>query len=339
MGVTQDIIHMFSSYNLWIWIGIFCAFSVLIAILSIGRWILEGKKNPLESIWMISMFALDEGNFLVSNRFLLIFSAFLSFYCFFLTQCLLSGISTEMIVIPDPIVVKSYRDLIEMENVSPTFMKGWPDYEDFMFAEEGSPERQVWQKGLKLEKKRNQSFLLDFNVEMIKYLRDAMAQRLVSITDSDIAVVGAGMVAKILADQSELGETKILLSPSGNKHSNVYALSPKLDETVFKSIHRKTRRFIETGFVKIILKLSHESVNPFSPYMSQFYSDRIMRHENDQRIEIRFENIQLTFCYLGYCYMIAFCTIITEIIRHKMKRPKRKVKRLFHRRNPMPRFT
>ena len=162
VGVTQDIINLFSTYNRTVWIGILSVFVTLIALLTIGRCLLENKKNILESMWIISMFALDKDYLIEINNFLIIFSTFLSFFCFFMTQCLLNGMSTDMVVIPDPMVVQSFQDIIDLDHVSPAFLIEAPDYEQFKKAAIGTIEWKVWQKGLKLENREKKAIPSEF---------------------------------------------------------------------------------------------------------------------------------------------------------------------------------
>ena len=106
--VTRDIIFMFTTYSFSMWIAISSTMIILMIVLSTGRYLLEEKRGIGEPIWIVMMFMLDRAYLDERNNFLLSLSIFMSCFSFFLTQYMLNGMSTDMIVIKDPIVVKSF---------------------------------------------------------------------------------------------------------------------------------------------------------------------------------------------------------------------------------------
>ena len=327
MGLTQDIIHMFATYSQGIWLSIFGVFVTMVTLLAAGRWILENKKNPIDSIWIISMFALDEDYLVQVNNFVAIFTIFLSFFCFFIAQCLLNGMSTDMVVIPDPVAVRSFQDLIRLKHVSPAFFKQSAIYSEFKNSTEGTVEWKVWQKGLKLERLRKKPFLLDFKLgKLLQRMDDFVSQKIAAIGDSTLLEATAGYLARSVIELGLYPDMRILLAFSGKKHSSIFALSPYLEDHVYSSIFRRVRRYVESGMFIKLEKRIQESINPFSPSISEMYSDRIKRHPHDMTIEIRLENIKKTLNLLGWSSLIALIALSLEIIRkpRKIKRKKKK---------------
>ena len=71
-----------------------------------------------------------------------VFSALISFYY-------QSMIKTEMVIVKDPEVIKSYKDLVESKDHSPIFIDYMDSYKDFKSANPDSIKGQVWEKSVR----------------------------------------------------------------------------------------------------------------------------------------------------------------------------------------------
>ena len=319
MSSTKDIIFMFTEYSGVMWLQIFSVLLAIAIIMSIANWFSQKRFKFLDFVWTVLMFALDVDYLKEINNFLMVLSIFLSFFCFFTTQYLLNSISTDMIVIPDPIVIQSYQDIIDHDQVSPGFVKGWQDYEDFKFAEEGTIGKKVWLKGLKMEQLRNESFLMDLEPHaLLRRRRLILNQKLASIASNYLIRFAAGSLARALTDQDDYRDTRILIStdPSQKPYSVIFAGSSKIDKVFFESFIRKFRLASEAGIVIELVDRMMDTITPFSPVIKERYSDKVQKGEqkgqNNNRI--RFKHIYLTLIMAASGFTIATIILYIEFV-------------------------
>ena len=130
---------------------------------------------------------------------------------FFLITCYFSNVmSTDMIVVNKPDVIKTYDEVFEKGNVIPTFTRQVSDYKHFEDAINGSREHEFWKK-LK-EKFDDKDILVDVRskVEFVPFLQDLCSRRRLVMLNSIIEQTIRATICK----------TKEVLAP------NVLAYAP-----------------------------------------------------------------------------------------------------------------
>ena len=169
---------------------------------------------------------------------------------------------------------------------------------------------------------------LDFG-KLSDRLDDLLSQRIASIGDSMLTTATVRWVAKCIIDMGQYPDLRILVAFSSRKHSSMFAVSPKLDEFVYKSMFRRVRKYFESGLFLILQRKIEGSTISYSSSIDELYSDRIKRHQNDKTIEIRLENITKTLNLQLFCHILALIVYFSEIIIKNsfVKAKKKKIKR------------
>lgn len=132
----------------------------LIAFIAIWNWcsLIAGKISErvekeiqnarLPSYWIMICAILDQDQFpMISRLAFTILSFCFSLFFFIMVDCfMLNMMSTDLVTIEEPRVVRSYDDIIGREDLNAEFFKGWNEEEFFREAKDGSKEFAIWQK-------------------------------------------------------------------------------------------------------------------------------------------------------------------------------------------------
>lgn len=119
-GRVNDILFMFDSIPIGLWIGLLCSFITFISVLRFGHRLLD-RRSRSDATWITTCSFLDQDNFPTHRRYILILSCFMSIGVFFAVNYLTNCVHTDLVVIEQPIVIKSYDDIIS-RNITGMFI-------------------------------------------------------------------------------------------------------------------------------------------------------------------------------------------------------------------------
>lgn len=117
------------------------------------------KRENLEASWLVLRAFFREDNFPSDKIFYRIVSASLCTFLFFFTTFILNCMSTDMVIVKDPIVISNYQDILDrkIEIVWPSFL---PETQKFLEAEENTIQAKLWKQRVELPPEGTAVFLL-----------------------------------------------------------------------------------------------------------------------------------------------------------------------------------
>lgn len=133
------------------------------------------KRDSLEASWLVLCAFLGEDNFPSDNIFYRIVSASLCTFLFFFTTFILNCMSTDMVIVKNPIVISSYQDMLDRKIgiVWPSFL---PETQKFLEAEENTIQAKLWKQRIELPPEGTAVFLLMkdklINQEVVTIVRE-----------------------------------------------------------------------------------------------------------------------------------------------------------------------
>ena len=327
---NKDLMNMFDGYPILLWESIIAALILLAIILAIGRWLLEKKKDLMESIWIVSMFTLDQDYLVESNLFLSVLSTFISFFCYFLTQYLLNSMGTDLVVIKDPIVLQSYQDVID-RNATPLFLKGWPDYKDFENSPETTIERKLWLHAKKMEVITGKEPFVPLGPQTLSFKDQLLEQKVTLIFDKVTSLIIMRQYAEGIKESKD---NLILLSRREEQNGVpvVFMGMPAIEKDFYDQTCYRVQKMIEVGVIqKIIDKVCDRTVEP-TPALLDKYGWTIQRDEKsdpDVSVKIRFKNVHHFFRIIMMAYAVAVIVLLLEISYKKSLMESERQKKAF----------
>ena len=111
------------------------------------------RRSRLPSYWIMVCAILDQDQYpKVSRVAFTILSFCFSLFFFITIDCfILNGMTTDLVVIEEPATVASYDQVIAREGLEVVFLRGSDEMAFFRDAEEGSKERQIWDKRMVMD--------------------------------------------------------------------------------------------------------------------------------------------------------------------------------------------
>ena len=322
-GVSKDLLQMFDSYPDLLWVSIIGSLVLFTVILGIGRNLLEKKKQILEPIWIVSMFTLDQDYLDESNSFLFVFSTFLSFACFFITQYLLNNMGTDLVVVQDPQVLGSYEDVINRPDATPLFLQNWPDSKEFENAPRDSPERKLWDHAENVSAAENRTGgpFTPLGPSLFGFGKELINQKVTLILSKVIASVITRLTASGLM-VTGMGNDRFLLSRNKEKSGKTVAFlgMPDIEQDFALASYRITQRLIEIGIIqKMISSVVDNAVPPTTTLVQNigWTIERSEKGDPDEKVKIKFENVHLTFRMVSILYAVGIVILLIEMIYKK----------------------
>lgn len=126
----------------------------------------------------------------VSMRLASLFMTILSFYILTYFSNLMS---TEMVVVEQPALIRSYKDLLARNKVHMMFLDFQDDYMDFEFAPEGSVRRRLWLKSLRTVQNRRESMFV--KMDSSQFLRVASRVRKIATEGNEVVAMFSKIVS------------------------------------------------------------------------------------------------------------------------------------------------
>ena len=140
-SMDRDLIELLATFSPIQWLYVWAVLTVFSVILFLARKHVYGHKRA-ESIWIVSMFYLDQDYLDEVTFFLKILSIAMSFFSFFTMQYMQNSANTDLVTKKDPIAIKSFEDILERPDVKVFWITGY--LKPFKFAPKGSIERKIW---------------------------------------------------------------------------------------------------------------------------------------------------------------------------------------------------
>ena len=115
-SIDRDLVELLATFSSLQWLCVGVVLMIFSLVLYCGRKHVYNVKRP-ESIWIVSMFFLDQDYLKEVTFFLKILSILMSFFSFFILQFMQSSANTDLVKMKEPIAVKSFKDILSRDDV------------------------------------------------------------------------------------------------------------------------------------------------------------------------------------------------------------------------------
>ena len=185
----------------------------------------EIRKARIDSCWIVFSAIIDQDNFPVISSVCSSIIFFILIYYFMLNM-----ISTDLIVIDEPKVIKSYNDIARRNDLGIVFLPGTNEEDFFKDAKYGTYEYEIWRKRQQLESVSPES--------IGQMIIPAMNQKLITILREWIQVIASNYILQVAFRMEEFKDARILLTRDATEK---YYTSSFI---VSKDVHPILKRFI-----------------------------------------------------------------------------------------------
>lgn len=225
-GYVKDILFMFDTIPLNLWLGLILTFLTFVTTLKIGHQLLDPEKRS-NVFWITSCAFLDQDNFPTNRKYITVLSLFMSVGLFCAMAYVTNNISTDLVVVPEPVAIKNYDDIISGK-IGIVTNKMFPEMEKFIEQDPKSKEYQL-----------------------SKLSRDTAADPVVlgslmkKFFDQTLVVVARPLIAEssalyMLSQSTDPGIRALVLSdPDASKFTSVFLLRKDTDPIVLQIVQTK----------------------------------------------------------------------------------------------------
>lgn len=315
-----DVITMFGSVPVPIWIGFLVCFSIYCLISYVGTYIMERhSSNP---IWMSVCTFLDQDNhpdyYPSKQNFFAILCSVTMIGLFFIMTFRDNYVSTDIITVDKPVVISTYDDIIE-HGVHTGFASITPEWEIFKNAPLGSKEREIFER----------SFEINFSATTFLSLLEGLINQ-------KKCIIGRPFIAKLVAVANVASltwidecECYVAPDPEAKKYAVTFVWKPSLDAQIMKSMNKWILRVSAHGFVHRVLERSFNTI--IEPFMQKgalppSKMNKITSHIEEQSgniIDLSMEHYKRVFIISFGLIVVAFYCLLLEIIWSMKSRSRR----------------
>lgn len=140
----KDILFMFNTIPISLWLLLLLSYFAFICVFDYGKRIVD-RKSKLDAMWTTTCSFLHQKEFPSNRRYLVVLSLFTCIGIFFALSYITNNVSTDLVVLKEPIVIKNYDDIIERDVTVITSRKA-PETESLINAPPGSKLWKMFQK-------------------------------------------------------------------------------------------------------------------------------------------------------------------------------------------------
>lgn len=217
-----DIFSMFSSVSTLLWIGFILTFFALALVSSIGGRLV---KKSHSGFWMSLCTLLEQDThqdyFPTGARYFAVLSSSVMVGLFFIIQYRGGCVSTDLVTIDKPIVIKTYDDIIERRVIA-GFSQKTPEWGKFAAAPRGSKERKIFER----------SEPVSFGGNFEASLRELIDQKKCVIGRPFIATLSA-LAHLALPNFPDECACFVGADPQAKKYTMVFVIDPRQKDSAF----------------------------------------------------------------------------------------------------------
>ena len=193
------------------------------------RQLARARKPPY---WVMICVFLDQDQYpKVSRKAFTIMSLGATLFFFVSVDCfILNTMSTDLVVIEEPMTIQSYQDIIDRKDVKVVFLPGMNEEVFFKHAQSGTYEAAIW-------KNRYTVSAISYGMDFLKIIEPALDQKLVMIVRHWIADVISHLLMGLVRKNTSHKNQRVLITKD------------------------ETQKFIENGMM--ISKYSHPILKKF----------------------------------------------------------------------------
>lgn len=220
---TKDILFMFESIPITLWIIVLACFIVFVTVLKFGHR-LSDRDSKSHYLWLTVCTFLDQDNFPNDQKYVSVLSVFMSIGIFFAINYLTSCATTDLVVISSPISIKDYDDVIN-RNIKVMCQINHAPCEKLLQSENDSREKMLMKNYFPLPTPFMESF---------QYINNQSAVLFGGKSSSE--TLSYFFLIKYRANEN----IRILISfdPGSKSHTEFFFMNKHMDKNIAKLIHR-----------------------------------------------------------------------------------------------------
>lgn len=204
----------------------------------ISREVIRKELVRESGVWIILCALLDQDLYPINSKKMSkvskitfsFLSICVSMLFFLLIDCFMFNvISTDLVIITQPKVIRSYEDILNSENTSAIFLDGMSEEDSFKYAEDGTAEHAIWQRRKILESLSPP--------KIFELVNPIIEQKICGIVRHWIAVLFVYYGLTIATDRNFSARGLITMDPSGKSFTGAFMLNTHAHPILKKFIH------------------------------------------------------------------------------------------------------
>ena len=317
------------SFDRIIWSIIFLsilAFSVLLLMRKLVHSIKNQGYSPLFETFS-HMIRQETTDF--SDRSGRLISMIMTFGFFFLLAFYLNLMSTDLVVVTKPKVVNTYRDVMNIENVTVSFYSMTYDISEFENAEKGSIQEEFWN----MFKDSYMTIDLQENMEGItnaETMKKALDGKLIALLSSlySHALVKQGCKMKVIMQKDMPMLSRMFFwipnDPEGKQHTTGLILRQGLKSDLIRKGKRRLRGLFEGDVIKKLIADVIDTID-FGPMSEGTASiseimkcmSKTVNYNHPEVEKVNPRNFRYLALLCAFLFFKALIALVSEIV-HKM---------------------
>lgn len=141
---ASDILFMFHTIPLTLWFALALSFLSFVLVLEVGGWLVD-RRGKSDSLWITTCAFLDQDNFPTKRAYIVLLTLIMSIGIFFAVSFLRNSVSTDLVVLEAPVIIKDYNDILN-HGVSVILSRKVPEMKSFKSAPAGSKLWKIYRK-------------------------------------------------------------------------------------------------------------------------------------------------------------------------------------------------
>lgn len=228
----------------------------------IQKFMSQIKNKPMKSknhhfLYKLLTHATRIGNMNDSTIFDRLLFTFSSLFAFLVVQFFLTWISTDLVVVKEPELFRTYDDVIE-RNASALFLQGFGMDQAFRNSPIGSKEKTIWDESFNRMGNR-----VIFSVDKLNETTEIIDEKGVMIVNDMTAPVVLsnwckGRLLYVAPDSRQIDVQKkfylLSMDPSAKPLNKGFVFSPHLNGRFARVVRKRITNFLEIGLFKYFLK-------------------------------------------------------------------------------------
>ena len=277
------------SFQHEIWTLIFFSLFVFAVRFSMKEVLIQMRKKRFKFKFKPIIFTKNVGNnfanfllyFILKNindfemRIQRYLNSLLVILCFIVVNYFCNLMATDMVVVPKPIILNSYQDIIASEQSIPYFFKEVTEYQFFKNSKLGSDERTLWEEALKRTVNGLETDLfLDFDQQdkVLGVFKKSLRKEAVMITNK-LWVASAKQILCNLRGNNEDVNNETMIWASYDDSMTMFPKMSTFRQTIQRTLfmtrgERRSRRSVEAQLQSFIKQNMAGQSNMFPPTLN-----------------------------------------------------------------------
>lgn len=191
----------------------------------------EIRNARLPAYWLLLCAILDQDQFpIISHISFTAISTFCSLCFYLMIDCfMLNLVSTDLVSVVDPPVVRNYADILERDNLSVIFLPGTSEETIFKNSLEGSVESKIWER---------RHIITSLSAAVVPgIIKATIAQEVVTILNTWAATILGYVCYSIAVERGYNNKVLMTRDDTDKQVTSAYMISTYADTQLKEFVH------------------------------------------------------------------------------------------------------